>query len=148
MNCAAYFPSSSTVCLLSGHDVRPLNSETGPPADAPFSKAQVHQLLSATKYEQVSVLMDWLWRQVIDPFLARCALLKRLPIISLMVYERFPSFDEPHRFNTNVYETLIEILSAARVYAVIFEVGLKTVLTFSRLTHVIAERYPSLKTST
>ena len=67
--------------------------------------------------------------------------------ISLMDYERFPSFDEPHRFNTNVYETLIEILSAARVYAVIFEVGLKTVLTLSRLIHVIVEQHSSLKAS-
>ena len=45
-----------------------------------------------------------------------------------MDYERFPTFDEPHRFSTNVYETLIEILSSARVYAVIFEVGFKTTL--------------------
>lgn len=129
MNYAEYFPSSSTVCLLSGHDVHPLNSVTGPPADAPFSIAQVHQLLSATKYEQVSVLMDWFWRQVIDPFLARCAQSKRLSDLSLMDYERFPTFDEPHQFSTGVYETLIEILSSARVYAVIFEVGFKTTLS-------------------
>jgi len=50
-------------------------------------------------------------------------LIKASSDISLMDYERFSFFDEPHRFNTSVYETLIEILSAARVYAVIFEVG-------------------------
>ena len=66
---------------------------------------------------------------------------------SLMGYKRFPSFDEPHRFNTDVYETLIEILSAARVYSVIFEVGFKTVLTLTRLILVIAKQHTSLKTS-
>jgi hypothetical protein len=60
--------------------------------------------------------------------------------------ERFPSFDEPHRFNTSAYETLIEILSAARVYAVIFEVGVKTVLTLAQLILVIAKQRTSLKT--
>lgn len=52
--------------------------------------------------------------------------IKTASVLSLMHHHRFPSFDEPHQFNTNVYETLIEILSAARVYAVIFEVGLKS----------------------
>lgn len=47
-------------------------------------------------------------------------------VLPLIYYYRFPSFDEPHRFNIDVYETLIEILSAARVYIVIFEVGLKS----------------------
>ena len=49
----------------------PLNLATGPPVNTPFSKTQVHELLSATKYEQVSVLMGWFWRQVVEPFLAR-----------------------------------------------------------------------------
>jgi hypothetical protein len=40
---------------------------TGTPVNTPFSNAQVHELLSATKYEQVSVLMGWFWRQVVEP---------------------------------------------------------------------------------
>lgn len=54
-----------------GPQVHPLNTVTGPPVDTPFSTIQVHKVLSATKYEQVCVLMGWLWRQVIEPFLAR-----------------------------------------------------------------------------
>ena len=59
-------------------------------------------------------------------FFGEVRLLETSSVLSLMHYDRFPSFDEPHRFNTNVYETLIEILSAARVYTVIFEVGSKS----------------------
>ena len=51
-------------------------------------------------------------------------LIETSSVLSLIHHNRSPSLDEPHRFNTNVYETLIEILSAARVYTVIFEVGL------------------------
>jgi hypothetical protein len=75
-------------------------------------------------------------------------LIEMSPDLSLTHYERFPSFDEPHRFNTNVYETLIEILSAARVYAVIFEVGFKTAPTLTQLILVIAKQHTPLKAFT
>ena len=59
------------VRLLQARQINPLNTVAGPPVDTPFSITQVHTVLSATKYEQVSVLIGWLWRQVIEPFLVK-----------------------------------------------------------------------------